>query len=118
MCTRFDWKWLSFPLALLVLTILMLGIVAVKTLFDKQQTPIWKSSALPLLFTGNGIGMKGAQDRVEREANGTVVSLKQREDGGWEFVSEGDAREGAVSSGYDGSHAASAKARAVVRHAS
>lgn len=114
-CTRFDWKWLSFPLALLVLTTLMLVIVGVKTLFDKQQTPIWKSSALPLLFTGTGIGMRGAQDRVEREADGTVVSLKKREDGGWEFVSQGDSREAAVTSGYDGSNASKAEARAVVR---
>lgn len=116
-CTRFDWKWLSFPLALLVLTTLMLVIVAVKTLLDKQQTPIWKSSALPLLFTGNGIGMTGAQERVEREADGTVVSLKQRADGGWEFVSQDGAGEGAVSSGYDGANAPSAKATAAFRRA-
>ncbi|KAL1650635.1 hypothetical protein SLS61_005884 [Didymella pomorum] len=114
-CTRFDWKWLSFPLALLVLTTMMLVIVGVKTLFDKQQTPIWKSSALPLLFTGNGIGMKGAQDRVEREVDGTVVSLRKREDGGWEFVSQGDLSGRATTSGYDGATAPSAKARAVVR---
>ncbi|KAJ4407326.1 hypothetical protein N0V91_003910 [Didymella pomorum] len=114
-CMRFDWKWLSFPLALLVLTTMMLVILGVKTLFDKQQTPIWKSSALPLLFTGNGIGMKGAQDRVEREVDGTVVSLRKREDGGWEFVSQGDLSGRATASGYDGATASSAKARAVVR---
>ncbi|KAF3035961.1 hypothetical protein E8E12_006950 [Didymella heteroderae] len=114
-CTHFDWKWLSFPLALLVLTTLMLVIVSVKTLFDKQQTPIWKSSALPLLFTGNGIGMMGAQDKVDREADGTVVSLKKREDGGWEFVNQGFQSEGATTSGHDGFTASSSKARAVVQ---
>lgn len=117
-CTRFDWKWLSFPLALLVLTTIMLVIVGVKTLFDKQQTPIWKSSALPMLFTGNGIGTKGAQDRVEREADGIVVSLERRADGGWEFVGQGNSREDAVASGYLGSSASNTVARAVPQSAS
>jgi hypothetical protein len=38
-CTQFDWKWLSFPLALLTLTTLLLSVVCSKMLFDRQKIP-------------------------------------------------------------------------------
>ena len=114
-CTQFDWVWLGFPVALLLLTMLMLGIVGVKTLLDRHQTPIWKSSALPLLFTGNGVGVLGALDSirgVEKEAGGAVVTLA-REGEAWEFVGEGvgGGKEGALATGTDGSSLTSTNTR-------
>jgi hypothetical protein len=60
------------------------------TLFDRYDIPIWKSSALPLVFTGNGMGMKGASkniSRVEEAAKQAVVRLV-RDGSGWKFVRE------------------------------
>lgn len=36
-CTQFDWAWLAFPVALLFLTIALLAIMALKTMFDEQR---------------------------------------------------------------------------------
>jgi hypothetical protein len=86
-CTHFDWVWLSFPIALLVLTASMLLITIIKTLCDAQQVPIWKSSALPLLFTGNGSGVVGASkniEGIEQQTGQAIVRLESR-DGSWAF---------------------------------
>ncbi|KAE9968535.1 hypothetical protein BLS_005806 [Venturia inaequalis] len=89
-CTRFDWPWLAFPTMLLIITLLLLLVMATKTLLDDAQIPIWKSSILPLLFVGNGIGAINSSedlDDVHKEANMTTMSLKF--DGhGWAFVGE------------------------------
>jgi hypothetical protein len=89
-CTQFDWKWLSFPLALATLTSLVLCISCGKMFFDTQNIPAWKSSVLPLLLTGNQIAATtGAEDMDKIKANtrNVFVSLAQFEKG-WEFVVE------------------------------
>jgi hypothetical protein len=89
-CTKFDWVWLSFPLALIVVTVLFLGIACARMLLDKQMTPAWKSSLLPLLLVGNRL--KGAAvakdlDTIKKETDPLVVHLE--DDGrGWEFAVE------------------------------
>lgn len=89
-CTKFDWKWLSFPLALIVLTVLLLCIMCCKTLFDKRSVPAWKSSILPLLLAGHRLRAVAAAEDMDRMKSSTdplVVSLTH--DGrGWEFSIE------------------------------
>lgn len=51
-CTRFDWKWLLFPIVLVFATLVLLAFTVVSSYYDSQQLPIWKSSLLPLLFYG------------------------------------------------------------------
>jgi len=90
-CTQFDWKWLSFPLALIALTTLLLRVVCGKMLFDRQKIPAWKSSVLPLLFTGNRIGttvIVGDMKEIKADTDKIVVSLLHSAKG-WEFISEG-----------------------------
>ncbi|KAF3010696.1 hypothetical protein E8E13_005947 [Curvularia kusanoi] len=88
-CTKFDWKWLAFPLALVVLTMLLLCITCGKMFLDKRRIPAWKSSILPLLFTGDRIGSTvnaGDLDQIITDSDKIIVKLSH--DGkGWEFVS-------------------------------
>jgi hypothetical protein len=89
-CMKFNWIWLSFPLFLVALTVLLLCISCGKMYFDTQMIPAWKSSLLPLLLTGNQVGATtGAEDMKTIKANtdNLVVSLAHLERG-WEFVVE------------------------------
>ncbi|XP_014561054.1 hypothetical protein COCVIDRAFT_12162 [Bipolaris victoriae FI3] len=89
-CTKFDWVWLSFPLALIILTILLLCITCGKMLFDKSRVPVWKSSILPLLLAGHRLrDVAAAKDMDDMKANTEplVVSLVQDERG-WGFAIE------------------------------
>lgn len=89
-CTRFDWKWLAFPLALVTLTIFLLCITCARMMLDKQRVPAWKSSILPMLLTGNQIGstiVAGDLKSIVADTNRVVVRLAY--DGkGWEFIRE------------------------------
>jgi hypothetical protein len=120
-CTQFDWIWLSFPVALLGLATSMLLITIFKTLFDAQQVPVWKSSALPLLFTGNGSGIVGASNNikgVEQQTRESIVRLESR-DGSWAFSDErtGVVGQGSMATGRDQSFVSGATSR-VVSHIS
>ncbi|CAO2655539.1 Nn.00g043420.m01.CDS01 [Neocucurbitaria sp. VM-36] len=89
-CTQFDWIWLAFPLTLIALTTLLLFAMCGKTLFEKNSVPAWKSSVLPLLFTGNGMAKTGALENmkeIEGETDKAVVTLLHT-GRGWEFISE------------------------------
>ncbi|EUC47687.1 hypothetical protein COCMIDRAFT_34755 [Bipolaris oryzae ATCC 44560] len=89
-CTKFDWAWLSFPLALMILTTLLLCITCGKMVFDKSGVPVWKSSILPLLLAGHRLrDVAAAEDMDDMKANTKllIVSLVQDERG-WEFVIE------------------------------
>jgi hypothetical protein len=120
-CMQCDWKWLAFPWALLLLATLSLLIAAIETSADKNEIPIWKSSSLPLLFTGDGIGTMGAPrsiDGVEKKADVAVVRLNRGSDG-WEFTCEqaGHMREAATASGHQASSTSSARARMLTHSA-
>jgi hypothetical protein len=89
-CTKFDWIWLSFPLALIVLTVLLLCIMCGKTLFDKRRVPAWKSSILPLLLAGHQLRTVAAaedMDKIKSNTDPLVVSLTHN-GRGWEFAIE------------------------------
>ena len=79
-CTRFEWRWLIFPIALTVVAVVLLvwGIVAS---YLNSGRPVWKNSLLPLLF----YGLEGERNQRERaaqiqdldaQAKGTMVRLK------------------------------------------
>jgi hypothetical protein len=60
--------------------------------FDRHKTPAWKSSVLPLLFTGTRIGIIVAareMREIKTDTDRIVVSLSHS-GRGWEFVSEED----------------------------
>lgn len=91
-CTRFDWEWLAFQLALIILSTVLLCIMCAKMLFDRQQIPAWKSSLLPLLFMGNQVGSTVdaiALKQIERDTDKLAVSLSHNGKG-WEFVRDRD----------------------------
>ncbi|KAJ5063990.1 hypothetical protein J3E74DRAFT_415127 [Bipolaris maydis] len=89
-CTKFDWVWLSFPLALIVLTTFLLCVACGKMMFDKRRVPVWKSSILPLLLAGHRLRDVAAaedMDAIKASTERLVVSLVQDERG-WEFAIE------------------------------
>lgn len=67
---RVRWAWLSFPCALLVASLVFLGITVVGT--ARGESGIWKSSTPALLF--HGLGEKGGE-RVE--GSGHVVGMEE-----------------------------------------
>lgn len=79
-CTRFEWRWLIFPIALTIVALVLLvwGIVVS---YLNRGRPVWKDSLLPLLF----YGLEGERNQRERaaqvqdldaQARGTMVRLK------------------------------------------
>lgn len=67
-CTQVDWAWMGFPLALELMTLVLLVTVIVMSLRDHGKRPIWKSSTLPLVFHGI------MDDKETMDTSGTVMS--------------------------------------------
>jgi len=69
-CNTINWPWLLFPITLVFLTALSMSLMiwfAADEDVDKR-TPVWKSSALPLIYTGREIGeMKGMECMADKE---------------------------------------------------
>lgn len=65
-CAQVDWRWLALPATVELLTlVLLLAILA----YDwRRSRPVWKSSALPLMFHGL---------RVQSDENYEPVQLRQ-----------------------------------------
>lgn len=103
LCTKIDWPWLIFPVALLILTAVLLVTTIGKTLLDGPDVPIWKSSILPLLFAAPNSDLKAASGSVQdiyQAAENTVVRLVRDSSNSWEFIQEYSAtREGGSESG-------------------
>jgi hypothetical protein len=91
-CTRFEWYWLLFPAILLVATGLLLVMVVLGGLFDRQSHPTWKSSVLPLLLHGPhsvGDGVDQVGDRLAemtKTAERTLLTLRKEDDGTWKLL--------------------------------
>ncbi|KAI7777042.1 hypothetical protein LA080_004202 [Diaporthe eres] len=51
-CTHVEWAWISFPAALTASTAVLLVCAIWKAVRDREHRPVWKASALPLLFHG------------------------------------------------------------------
>lgn len=95
LCTKIDWPWLIFPLALLILTAVLLVTTIWKTFLDGPEVPIWKSSILPLLFAASNSDLKassGSVQDISKAAEKTVVRLAKDGRDGWEFIQENSTR--------------------------
>ncbi|KAF2179179.1 hypothetical protein K469DRAFT_320237 [Zopfia rhizophila CBS 207.26] len=82
-----DFRWFILPAVLY-------GIVAVffaATMFTTRNTPMWKSSPLPLLHAMREDGGVGSGDRVRKEAKGSRMKLR-RAATGWQLVEGTEAR--------------------------
>ncbi|TGO40674.1 hypothetical protein BHYA_0033g00280 [Botrytis hyacinthi] len=76
-CLRVQWPWIAFPATLAVLSLVCL--VAVITVMDRQQVPIWKSSPLALIMRGSNTEFwcKPTADAMEeRSKEITVILIK------------------------------------------
>ncbi|TID14532.1 hypothetical protein E2P81_ATG08484 [Venturia nashicola] len=97
-CTQVDWPWLIFPAILLALTLFLLIIIALRTIFGHGDVPIWKSSLLPLIFASKEpfTAKSGDLRDIDDAADDTLVELKRKGDE-WQFTRP----DGATSSGFD-----------------
>lgn len=66
-CVHVNWVWLALPAGLLLLTIVFLVLTILRT--RSKQARVWKSSVLPVLFSG--------LDQETRKSGGPVVSLEE-----------------------------------------
>jgi hypothetical protein len=86
-CTEFNWPWMCFPAALIILTAIALG-STMSTSARKDGPPIWKSSILPLVYGQvDGIDSTACRDSVnemERSAKQDILKL-EKNDERWRF---------------------------------
>jgi len=89
-CIKIRWAWISFPFALIALTIIFLAVTMWRTRKSKRgsrEHGVWKSSSLAILFGGLGeearyeSGMVEKKSEMERRAKTLNVSLKPCENG-------------------------------------
>ena len=89
-CTRFEWKWLLLPIALILVAAGLLLCMLVRV-YVRPGQPIWKNSLLPLVFfgfRGRWEGMRGVVDKdvLEERAGGMRVVVCTGADGDVGFV--------------------------------
>ena len=64
-CTVMEWEWLLFPGILVLCTTVALGLVMwVTGDGGENKAPVWKSSILPMLLSGDMKGQEGKQITV------------------------------------------------------
>ena len=89
-CIKIRWAWISFPIALIALTIVFLAVTIWRTRKNKRgsrEHGVWKSLSLATLFGGLGeearyeSGMVEKKSELERRAKTLNVSLKPCENG-------------------------------------
>lgn len=72
-CTSVDWKWLLLPALLAALGAVALGVAILRTWRQSGRAdgvPVWKWSALPLLFYGDRFASSDGSDRLVAFAAG------------------------------------------------
>ncbi|KAG7287489.1 hypothetical protein NEMBOFW57_007001 [Staphylotrichum longicolle] len=72
-CTSVDWKWLLLPALLAALGAVALGVAILRTWRQSGRAdgvPVWKWSALPLLFYGDRFAPSDGSDRLVAFAAG------------------------------------------------
>jgi hypothetical protein len=89
-CVQVKWAWVSFPASLVAMTTLFLGLTIWST--KRNASPVagnkaWKSSSLPVLFSGLEEAAQRAHDRMDTKSDmldraaELKVCLKRGEDG-------------------------------------
>lgn len=78
------WRWIAFPVTLILLTAIFLAITMNDTM--RHYTPIWKSSPLPLLFSSldrnQAERLRKAKDLSEMERLSDEIKVELRDDSG------------------------------------
>jgi hypothetical protein len=90
-CTKLDWRWLLFPIALIALTIVSLVLMILSTASSKGQIPVWKSSILPFLYMGKSEIRTMSLEEMKQAAKKDEAALQRNETGGWQLI-PGDER--------------------------
>lgn len=87
-CTRFQWQWMLYPLAMFLGTLVLLLAVIISSsgFFGRKREVIWKSSILPFLFYGlEDAQRKEAElepeDALKRTSEGVRVRMTFGDDG-------------------------------------
>ncbi|OAL55034.1 hypothetical protein IQ07DRAFT_284360 [Pyrenochaeta sp. DS3sAY3a] len=86
-CTDFNWRWLLFPVGLIVLTVLSLVLMITFTAFSKDKVPVWKSSILPFFYlertpTKKAMHTMSLND-LQKAAREDELVLERNGVGGW-----------------------------------
>jgi hypothetical protein len=88
-CTEFNWPWLIFPAALIILAAGSLASIAMWDAWGPYGPPVWKSSLLPFMLRdeqNREMSTKGSSIKdLEYIANENDLML-QREDNRWKFM--------------------------------
>jgi hypothetical protein len=87
-CTEFNWPWLIFPAALIILAAASLASITLSDAWSRDGAPMWKSSILPFI-------LRDERERGLSTDSSSLKDLKQiakennlileREDDRWEF---------------------------------
>ena len=87
-CTEFNWPWICFPAALVAFTAFALASITSATAANNDKPPIWKSSALPLVYgqvIGPNYSVAGSTlKEMECNAKNDILVLEKGEER-WEF---------------------------------
>jgi hypothetical protein len=87
-CTEFNWPWLIFPAALIILAALSLASTTLWIAWDQDKAPVWKSSILPLILQdelGRRTSTESSSIKVlEQDADEKDLVL-ERDNGRWKF---------------------------------
>ena len=86
-CIKIYWRWLLFPASLTILTVICLVITIVQPFSRNVETPLWKSSILPLLYASPGTQLMSLSEVHDMEAKSkvTIARLESSEDK-WSLV--------------------------------
>ncbi|KAE9961664.1 hypothetical protein BLS_001549, partial [Venturia inaequalis] len=113
-CTQVNWPWLAFPAILLALTLSLIIAIALRTMLGHDDSPIWKSSPLPLIFASKGpfpVKSGGELEDLDDAAAETMVKLEHIGDD-WQFAQTN----GATSSGFEADNSDTASEIPSERH--
>lgn len=91
-CIHVRWPWLALPAFIFVGTLVILGMLVVKTMFDPEHE-VWKSSPNALIWHGlegpaaNGGSMLASKRDMNDQAKNVNVQLRQTRQG-WKLVQD------------------------------
>ncbi|KAL8976650.1 MAG: hypothetical protein Q9205_007385 [Flavoplaca limonia] len=87
---RVRWGWLSFPVGLVTMTVLLT--IATKLWSSRQNIPAWGSSTAALMIRGpyshidDTASLNLSADQMQKKAKSTKVTFERSTDGSWRLV--------------------------------
>jgi hypothetical protein len=76
-----DFRWLILPALLYII----ITVLFVATVFTTRNTPMWKSSPLPLMHSTHSEDNDGSGEKIRKEAKDSWMQLRQTVSG-WQMV--------------------------------